>query len=80
MEYAKIIGAIKRIQRCWKRYLAKWNRWNQVQRQINAARMIQKNWKASRWVRIMNLLGKKRKHTKAAIVQKYIKGYQSRKH
>lgn len=44
-----------------------------------AIRMIQRNWRCSKWVRVINQMGRGRKYGAANIVQKYVRGWKARK-
>jgi len=53
-------------------------RWRDFQVRNKAAKMIQKNWKNTRWVRIMNMLVSQRRHSAAELAQSIMRGYVSR--
>ena len=75
IENARIVGAVTRIQRGWRGYKHRLSVFGQLRTKINAAAMIQRNWKSTKWVRLMKQLVASRKTRKAYIIQKYIRGY-----
>lgn len=79
IENARIVAAVTRIQRAWRDYVARCSIAGQLLEKNRAAAMIQRNWRATKWVRLMNQLVASRKTRKAATIQKYMKGYKSRK-
>lgn len=79
IEAARMLQAAIKIQRSWRfncRRKAEYREWL---RRDMAARMIQKNYKASVWVRVMNRLIRKRKEAMATRVQKYVRGFAAHK-
>ena len=79
IETARIVGAVTRIQRAWRNYLGRLSVSGQMSQKNKAAAMIQRNWRSTKWVRLMNQLVSGRKSRKAVLIQKYMRGYKSRK-
>ena len=73
------MSAINCIQRCWRRYKGNTDAWKHLQLQIRACYKIQRSWRASKWVRMINQMAKKRKNLKVLMIQKYMRGYSTRK-
>ena len=78
IEQAKILGAVKKLQNWFRAKKAKDHFLVIFTQRMLAAQKIQRNYKSTRWVRIMNRLSKERKMKKVVMVQKYIRGYLSR--
>lgn len=65
IESARMLEAAIKLQRAWRYHKKRKAIYREWLREDRAARMIQKNYKASVWVRIMNRLIKKRKEAMA---------------
>jgi len=79
IQAAKILGAVLRIQRFYKRHKIRKSLWTIFIRKHNAAKMIQKNYKATKWVRLLNKLFRENKWRRVTNIQKYCRGYVARK-
>ena len=79
LEYAKILGACLKIQRCWRSHWLRYSHWLKLEVKMEAARKIQRCFKNSRWVRTMKTLLKTNRFERASLAKAYIKGYLVRK-
>lgn len=68
IENARIEGAVIRIQRAWRKYIQRLSISGVLRKKNKAAAMIQRNWKSTKWVRIMNQLVASRNTRKAILV------------
>jgi hypothetical protein len=70
-----MLQAAIKIQRSWRyncRRKAEYREWLE---RDTAARMIQRNYKASVWVRVMNRLTRRRKEAMATRIQSFLRGF-----
>jgi len=58
LKHAKFMNAIQRIQRSWRRYKGKADAWTKLNKMIRACYMIQRNWRTSKWIRVMNQMAR----------------------
>ena len=79
IETARMLQAAIKIQRSWRFHRQRKTNYQEWRRQDQAARMIQRNYKASVWVRMMNKLVKRRKEAMAIRIQKYLRSFLTNK-
>jgi len=75
IEAARMLQAAIKIQRSYRYNTQRKREYREWLRKDTAARMIQKNYKASVWVRVMNRLSRKRKEAMARRVQQFLRGH-----
>ena len=68
LEHAKILGACLKIQRNFRNFYEKNKAWRKLQVKIDAIQKIQRAWKNTRWVRIMKIMMKKKRHDRVCMI------------
>ena len=71
--------AARRLQAFWRSCVSRARGWSFFARQFEAAAMIQKNWKITKWCRVINRAAKSRRLEAAVRVQSILRGYLVRK-
>ena len=67
--------AARRLQNFWRSRISKKRGWLFFSKQFNAAALIQKNWRISKWIRVINRAAKERRTLAATMCQRYLRGY-----
>lgn len=74
----RLNDAAVKIQRWFRTKTNAGQMWKSISKIVGSAKMIQRNYRSSKWTRLLNAMGKDRRNKAATMIQQYIRGYMNR--
>ena len=79
LEEERIHNAIVKLQRFWRNKSKAMISWGILRKIFTSVRMIQRNYRSSKWLRLLGQMARNRRKVSAEMIQSFCRGWRVRK-